>query len=426
MQRSRVWYKLLALVLVSLLIVPLLAACGGGKEEQTATPSPTATAPPTPTATPGTPTPTPTLTATPTPTPSQEPVKIGAITSWSGPAAMAGALANDIISLVSDQVNEMGGILGGRPIKVIKYDDRGQVTDTIAGWRKLTLEDKVEAIVWGGATAATTTASYDAAQEFKTLFVGYGPYPSDLTQKPYTVRATYNEWACVEKVTKFILSELKPKTVALFGDEETEIHKHISFIKQRLVDAGVEIVYEQYAPLGGVDLTPYLTKIKYANPDVLVAGHALQENHMITFKQIMELGGWGSIKYVSFSPASGSAPILKMAGAENTYHWVLWAPGLPYPGAKTFEQDFMRKYGRLPGPTHAFFYFSLWIAIKALELAGTDTDLQKIAQMARSGQLQWDSPSGPLVITTDGEPSLKGHMILAGKGGEIIPILTEE
>ena len=83
-------------------------------------------------------------------------------------------------------------------------------------------------------------------------------------------------------------------------------------------------------------------------------------------------------------------------------------------------QDFMAKHDEMPGPTHAFFYFTLWTAIEAIDLAGTD-DPAAVAAAARSGELEWESPSGPCVIGTDGETSLKGHIVLVGESGELIP-----
>src|SRR4030042_3338671 len=120
--RNGLWCRFVAVVLALMLMLSVLAACGGGGEEdEPFTSSPTSTATVVPTAIHA---PTATATATPvvTPTPtSGEPVKIGAICSWSGPAAMSGTYyADNIIKLVEKQVKDMGGILGGREINVSK------------------------------------------------------------------------------------------------------------------------------------------------------------------------------------------------------------------------------------------------------------------------------------------------------------------
>src|SRR4030042_256645 len=121
---------------LSLLLLIVLAGCGGGGEKTsipTVTQMPTATPP-----TAATPTAVPTLTAMPTNIPSG-PVKIGAITSWSGPTAMSGLYyADRNIKLVEWQVKQTGGILGGREVKFIKYDDRSSVAESVAGGKKIT------------------------------------------------------------------------------------------------------------------------------------------------------------------------------------------------------------------------------------------------------------------------------------------------
>ena len=71
---------LVILTVLSLVLPVLLTACGGSGEEESITLSPTATPITTITGAP---------TATPSPT-STGPVKIGAISAWSGAAAMSG------------------------------------------------------------------------------------------------------------------------------------------------------------------------------------------------------------------------------------------------------------------------------------------------------------------------------------------------
>ena len=92
-QRSGFWCKLLALVLALVLMVPMLVACDGGKEEKT-TATPTQT--PTPTATPKI---TPTPTTTP-PTPTPTPMKIAMVISDKQRVSSPDVASSDLTDLV--------------------------------------------------------------------------------------------------------------------------------------------------------------------------------------------------------------------------------------------------------------------------------------------------------------------------------------
>jgi len=415
-------YKFVSFVLVLILMLSVLAACGGEEEvtpASTATPSPTAVL----TATPS-PTPPPTPTTTPTPSESK-PVKIGAINDWSGPAAVAGLLSDSVIPLVEEQVKEMGGILGGRPIKVVRFDSRSQTAEAAAGVRKLALEDNVSLIVFGGATGSACGATSDAAEEFKILYVDFSPFPSDISQRQYTVRVSYTDASVTKQAVDFIQKVIKPKTVALLAQDDAYGRLRMSSFKQALKDIGseVQIVSEQYPPLDTMDYSPYLTRVKYDNPDMLYMAFSAHEPYLVVYKQILELGGWGDIKVFSGSATGASASVTKLPGAKGVYQWGLWVPGLPAPGARIFEEAYTKKYNKLPESNHVFFYNALWTAIEAIKLAGTDTDRDKIAQVARSGQLKWDSPAGPAVFGTDGEANLQGYIFQVGEGGKLTKII---
>lgn len=389
------WRKYWLLLVILSMFALLAPSCNNGKV-QTMTPIPTPTA-----------TITPTLTQRPssTPTPittSTAPVKIGAILPWSGPMAMTGLLADPIINLVEKQVKDMGGILGGREVKVVKYDSRGNVAEAIAGATKLLKEDKVSALVYGGASGADNIAVSDFAESNHILYVDYAGLP-DLSEKKYTVTGmtTWDEPYNAE--INLTNNVLKPKTAAILAADTTDGHEHVEGYKKGIEPAGTKIVYEQYTPVDTNDFTPYLTKIKYADPDVLLMFFQPSETYLSIAKQIMELGGWENIKVMCTAAAEPSA---KLSGADGWYIFVLWLPGMSYPGAVKFEQDFQAMYGRIPSSAQVYFYNPLWTAIYAIDLAGTDTDLEKIAQTARSGKLEWDTPLGHAHYTQDGSAGL--------------------
>jgi branched-chain amino acid transport system substrate-binding protein len=418
--KGNFWYKFAALILALVLLVPILAACGGGKEETTPTQFPTST----PTTVPTT---TPTLapTMTPTPTASTEPVKIGYPTAWSGPLATSGSFADAVIKTCEYQVKQMGGILGGRTIQVIKFDDRGQVSELAAGWTKFALDDKVTAVVVGGSTAASAPASADYAEQYKIPFFSSSPAPTDLTQYPHVVRAgSYAAQAVVDTATDFLLNSLKTKTVAYLGEDTDASHERFASLKKALEASGVQIVYEQYAPLDATDFSSYLTKIKYLNPDVLVCFSSNPSVYVTVFKQIMELGGWGNIKFFALSPASAISK-LDLPGAKGTYHWVIWLPDSTYPVSQQFLLDFKAAGNPMP-PSSVYMmnYLGLMTAIQAIKFAGT-TDSEGIMKAARSGNFEWDSPIGPLRISANGENNIKGVVTQVVEGGKLTQVYPQ-
>jgi branched-chain amino acid transport system substrate-binding protein len=364
--------KLWLFLLVLGLLVLFVPSCGGGGNKTVTTLPPTSSSTATPV-------------ATPTPL---GPVKIGAIESWSGPAAMSGLLlADPIINLVEKQVKDQGGILGGKDVEVVRYDNHASVTDAQAGVTKLVNDEKVSAITIGGVSSAEFEAVAAAAKENKVLYVCLAGLLKPQ-ENMFTVTGTFNREHTYVTID-FINKVLKPKTWAILADEGMSPRIDVGDVKTAVEAAGTTTVYEQYVPLTVMDFTSYLTEIKADKPDVLYLYLTTIERNITIAKQIDLSGGLGDIKVVTI-PTVDSAK--GMPGTQGWYMWTTWIPGLDNPGSVKFENDYQAMYGQLPTANHVYFYNCLWTAIYAVKLAGTDTDLVKIAQATRSGNLEWDTP----------------------------------
>ena len=331
------------------------------------------------------------------------------------------ALADPIIKLVEKQVKDQGGILGGREVKVVRYDNRGSVAEAAAGAAKLLIDEKVSTLVFGGVSSTEAAAVVDFAEKNQILFVAYGTVEK-LAEKKYTLSATWD--GRVQFVGAYVdvaLKVIKPKTVGFLGSDLEDTHIRVQRCKEALEAAGIKTVYEQYAAPGTSDYSAYLTKIKYENPGMLVLDYVPSEPFLTIGKQIMELGGWGDIKVVCLP---GAETAKRLPGVQGMYILIPSLPGNPYPGAVKFETDYkaMNK-GTLPNVNQAYFYCCLWTAIYAIELAGTDTDLVKIAEAARSGKLEWDTPLGHAHYTLEGGgyPGLAPKIAIVEEG-KLVPV----
>ena len=416
---------LVVFTVLSLLLLIILPACGGSGEKKT--PEPTITSTPVLTATPTvTATPTATMGPTITPTPtSAKPVKIGVISEWSGPLAMSGGLADQIIAVVQQQLKDMGGILGGRQVEFIKGDDGGVTAQSAAEAEKLATKDNVDMLCFGGASGASFNAVAQAAEELKIPYISPATIYDVATMK-YTI-CLFTSAPYIEREANFVIEYVKPKTIAWLGYDAKDAHQQLDGeggvvgCRERWKAAGIDIVYEQYFPQDTMDFSAYLTKIKYENPDLvaIMCNNAIQA---ITInKQVMELGGWGSTKYFSATEQSTNKTAINMPVAVGTYTAVLWLPGSDEPGMKAFEDAFKKVYGRSPTPDLAYYYNNFWTAIKAIELAGT-SDREKVAQAMRSGNLEWDSAWGPLRIPPDGKGAPTLSVAQVQEGGKLVKV----
>jgi branched-chain amino acid transport system substrate-binding protein len=413
---------LLLVMSLSLLLV-LLAACGGGGEEKTPTATytstTTATAVPTPTAT-ATAVPTPTATATPTatstPTPGG-PVKIGVVHDWSGAWAISGTYyADHLIKLVEKQVKDQGGILGGREVNLLKYDGGSTVAGIQTAAQKA-YYDGMSVLTEGGTASVNGQVVSDLAEKNQILFTDLIILPYDVSNLKFTIRAGYR----LDEMTlesDYAIKVLKAKNVAILG-RDLEESRHFADLWEAAVKAsGGKIVYKDFPPLGTVDMSAYLTKVKYYNPDVLITD--LEEPAYATMAaQIVGLGGWGDTKVIANMAAT---LVASKRGAEGWYVYARWLPGMDNPGSKKFEQDYQAMYGSEPDSAMELMYEPLWLAIKAIELAGTDADRVAIAQAARSGNLAWETPLGYISWGTDGNPETKVRLLAHVENGKMVPV----
>lgn len=407
------WHRLLVLGLVLVVLVPVLAACDDDEEDVTVTVTETVTETYT-----GQPTSQTTTSATATHS-EEGPVKIGVVSSWSGPAGIAGVvMITPVLDLIKDQVEEMGGILGGRSVEFVTHDDESSVAGAVAGIRKFASDDSISAVCYGGTSAAAIQASADASGKNQVpFFTIYTDYPEG-TDLSYTT-GVYSYKPSIFRKLMDLVYETEPDTIAIFGKDDYEAREVMPIYREEAESEGIKVVYDEMFVGGTADLSPYLTKIKYEDPDVLIAMPVLSDASVAMFKQIGDLGGWGDIQV--FSPDSQALPAaLKFPSGEGLTSWVSWIAGLEDPGAQEFEQAWVKKYGAPPSNEGiAYHYWAAWTAIKAIELADS-ADRRDIVEAAHSGALSWNTPAGPVTVGTDGLGYIDGYWVQIRDGEPVL------
>ena len=386
-QKYTRYRKILILFLILTLVVPALIACDDDDDEKETT--------------------------QPIDSGNKEPIKIGWVGAWSGPYAIVGPLQERVISIVEDQVEEMGGILGGRMVEIITYDGSGEVSEAVAGVKKLVLEDDVLAFGYTGVSATQGAAGMETANDLKRIAANQSSTPPSLVDYPYILRMPPSYESQIEDHVNLILNVLKPKTIGFLALNVAEGRQVIRDIKGPVEDAGIDVVFEQYVDSGTADLSSQVTRIRSEKPDVLLAKLDSPTDSTNLMKQATEQGGFGDTTVVHLS--MGAQYTWGLPISEGTYHWAWWYAGADYPEAKKLYDEYHARYNLPPDATAAYSYQQLWIVLNAINQSGSD-DPDKIAEYARSGDLEFDSIEGPFRVLPNGENTARGLYVRIENG----------
>jgi branched-chain amino acid transport system substrate-binding protein len=273
----------------------------------------------------------------------QQPVKIGFITTLSGPGGYIGADARDAFNLA---VEMEGGKLGGVPVQVVVEDDglkpgQGkQIADRMLKTDGIKL---FTGIIFSNVLGATAPDILDAGG----IYVSPNAGPSNFAGKD-----------CHKNY--FVVSWQNDTLHESAGQNATNLGYKKAFILAPNYPAGKdalagfkryfkgEIVGENYTRLDQTDFAPEMAQIRNAKPDMVFHFHP--GGLGITFtRQYQQAGLLGTIPLVVAAPgvdvnivkALGDAAI----GIDGTAHW---NTDFDNPANKKFMDAWMKKYNRLP------------------------------------------------------------------------------
>ncbi|MBM4274277.1 MAG: ABC transporter substrate-binding protein [Deltaproteobacteria bacterium] len=197
-----------------------------------------------------------------TPTPAAEPYVIGGIFSITGPASYLGDPENKTMELLAAEVNAKGGIKG-HPVKLVIYDDEGDVTKARLNAEKLIQKDKAVAII-GPSLTHTSMAVLEVTQKAKVPLIscaaGVG-ITAPAKDRVWTFKTPQTDAMAVNRIYQYLKKAGQTKVAILtvstgFG---------VSGKEQLLAQAkqfGIEVVAQEVFGEKDTDMTPQLTKIR--------------------------------------------------------------------------------------------------------------------------------------------------------------------
>ncbi len=333
-----------------------------------------------------------------TPTANTSTIKIGVISSSTGTMAGRGEYMRNALKLASDEINNAGGLLGGRKIELINEDDQSDQTTAINMMNKMGSNKDIVA-VFGPHTSTNAIAVSNTVMDYKIpYFTGGTSAKLKTLGNKYMFKVRANDQIVVASAMKFATQTLGAKKIGiLYINDEFGVGGKDIMVKYAN-DNNLEYVEANHNGTDQ-DLTSQIMSMKQANVDVLIAWSS--NVCPIVARQTTELG---FDKPVIMNSGFGGQDVLDSlptAATEDKYASADFTAEDPAPEVVEFVKVFETAFGKKPlGDWAASYYGAMKMLAQAITTAES-TDREMITE-AMYNIKDFSAPLGKLTTDKDG------------------------
>lgn len=342
-------------------------------------------------------------------------IRIGVIAPFSGPLAENfGRPIEDGARLAAKQANDADGLdVGGRRHRIeLLFEDslnRPEVAVDVA--RKLINQGHVAALV-GPSLSHNAIAAAAVAEEHRLPMISPSATHRDVTAgRRYAFRVAVLDEVQARAVAHFAGEDLGAQTAAVLYDVTTAYSRDVAEIFQRAFEeaGGRVVAFESYTA-GEQDFLPFLTRIRDAEPDVLLLPNYAEVP--VQIRQAREIGiGATFLGTDSWDSRQFSTREL----FEGAFFVDSWHPETKDPRSRAFVEAFRQLFGREPRSAAAATYDALGLLFQAM--AGLDRLDGAVLRRALAGIEGYRGATGTISYRGGGDP-VKGLVIVRITGGE--------
>lgn len=348
------------------------------------------------------------------------PVKIGFLSTFSGPGAALGIDQYDGFMLA---VEQEGGRLGGAEISVVKEDDEMKPDKGIQIARQFLMRDQID-IVTGVVFSNVMMAVHRPITSSETFLIGSNAGPTPIAGQgcsPYFFSTSWNNDQLHEAAGE-LMNRMGIKRVYLLAPNYQAGKDALEGFKRTFKG---EVVGEILSQINQTDYSAEITTVMADSPEAIYTFYPGGMGVNFT-KQYQQAGLMSKIPMVSTSSIDGSTlPALKTA-ALGAITSSPYAPDLDNAANQAFAQAFRDKYGREPSLYAAQSYDAARLIASALKQTGGNVQNKEKFRAALKAA-DFESVRGYFVFNTNQFPispfyrvdvvkDAQGQAVLANKG----------
>jgi len=218
----------------------------------------------------------------------QEPIRVGAFLSVTGPAAFLGDPEQKTLEMYVERLNAAGGI-NGRKLALTVYDDAGDAEKARTFTKRLIEQDKVDVIV-GGSTTGTTMAAVPLVEQAQIPFISLaGAVVIIEPAKKWVFKTPHTDRMACEKIFTDVKSRQLTKVALISGTGGFDKSMRGECVKVA-PKYGVEIVADETYGAADTDMTAQLTKIRGTQSVQAVLNAGFGQGPAIVTRNYRQLG----------------------------------------------------------------------------------------------------------------------------------------
>ena len=342
---------------------------------------------------------------------SGEPIKVGASLPLTGEFSEPGKAAQQGYKVWEAMVNDSGGLIDGRPVKMVIKDDQSNQTTIVSDYNALISQDKVDLLLGTFSSLLNLPAS-TVAERNRMLYVepaGGAPELFDRGFKYlfFAQQATADKqgevWA--NYITDLPENE-RPKTAAYPTLDDPFAQPTSEGIEKIFKAAGIKTVYRETYTIDNPNLDGIASAMKSRNPDVVVNG-ATFEDGVGMVRALLKAGFTPKILYQTTAPSLGDqfSKAVGKDATEGIFYAVSHSKEATTPGNEEFVAKYQEMFGGTEVPEDAADAYAtaqvLQAAVKGVGTIERQRQLE-LADWLRENEV--DTILGPLSWDDLGRP----------------------
>lgn len=334
-----------------------------------------------------------------------EPIRIAFVDPLSGSMANVGENEAKTLQYLVNQINAKGGVLGGRKLEVVSFDNKLSPQETLSALKNV-IDQKISYVI-GGNGSSVAAAIIDAVDKNnvrnpnnRLVYLNFASVDPDFTNSKcsfWHFRFDANSDMKMEALTNFLKEDKKIKKVYIIGQDYSFGHQVSRAAKEmlKMKRPDIQIVGDDLHPIGKVkDFSPYITKIKASGADTVITGN--WGNDLAFLIKAGKEAGLDVNYYTYNAYGLDAATAIGAAGVGKVNVVAEWHNNMANPKTEKFYGDYKKQ---LPGPKDDLFFYRIKYAtdmlVKAFDQAKS-ADPYKVA-LALEG-MKYESDMGPVIM----------------------------